>query len=283
MEENIAKLQELVTTHGLTLLAAIAIFFIGKWIVGLIVKGCDKIFSKSKLDPTLANFLKNLLGAAGMTFVILAVLAKLGIQTASFIAVLGAAGLAVGMALQGSLSNFAAGVLVILFKPYKTGDFINAGGVMGTVKEVQIFNTILATPDNVCVILPNAQALGSHITNYSTNPTRRVDLVIGVSYSDDLKKTKEVLESTVNADPRVLKDPAPTIAVSALADSSVNFVVRPWVKATDYWATYFALTENIKINLDKNGITIPFPQRDIHVQTLPASFQPGKPVEAGAR
>jgi len=267
MEEALNKIYEYLTTFGIQLLIAIAIFVIGKWLAGIISRVVEKLLRKGSADEALVSFLKNLTYIGMMTFVILAALAKLGIQTTSFIAVLGAAGLAVGLALQGSLANFAAGVLILVFRPFKIGQYIAAGGTAGTVKEISIFTTILATPDNVKVIVPNAQIMGGNITNYSANETRRVDLVIGVSYSDDLKKAKEVLTKVVKADERVLQDPAPTIAVSELADSSVNFVVRPWVKSTDYWAAYFALTESIKVEIEKNGLNIPFPQRDLHIKT----------------
>jgi small conductance mechanosensitive channel len=226
---------------------------------------------KAKVDPTLSKFVKNLTYSLLLVFVVIAALGRLGVQTGSFIAIIGAAGLAVGLALQGSLSNFAAGVLMIIFKPFRVGDFIEAGGAMGTVKEIQIFNTILNTPDNKRVIVPNAQVTGGNIVNYSVNGTRRVDLVVGVSYDDDLKKAGQVIESVLKADNRVLADPAYTVAVSELADSSVNFVVRPWVNGSDYWDVYFDLTEKIKVSLEENGLSIPFPQRDVHMISAPAS------------
>ena len=196
---------------------------------------------------------------------------RLGVQTGSFIAIIGAAGLAVGLALGGTLSNFASGVLLIIFKPFTVGDFIEAGGAMGSVKEIQIFNTILSSPDNKKVIIPNAQVTGGNIVNYSANGTRRVDLVIGVSYEDDLKRAREVIESVLKADSRILPDPAYTVAVSELGDSSVNFVVRPWVNSDDYWAVYFDLTEKIKVTLEENGLSIPFPQRDVHLFNAPSA------------
>jgi small conductance mechanosensitive channel len=205
-----------------------------------------------------------------MLFVIIAAINALGVQTASLIALLGAAGLAVGLALQGSLSNFAAGVLIVLFRPYKVGDWIEGGGVSGAVEEVQILTTVLKTGDNKRVIIPNSQIMGSTITNYSANDTRRVDLVVGVSYSDDLDKVRKELEDLVAADERILKDPAVTIAVSELADSSVNFVLRPWVSTADYWAVYFDLTERVKKRFDEVGISIPFPQRDVHIHNVAA-------------
>ncbi|MCA9396035.1 MAG: mechanosensitive ion channel [Candidatus Omnitrophica bacterium] len=265
MEAYIEKITALVTEYGVRVLAAAFTFFIGKWAVHKLTDFTEKLMEKRNVELSLRGFLKNILHFGCMTFVILATLSKLGIQTASFIAVLGAAGLAVGLALQGSLSNFAAGVMIILFKPFKVGDFIVSADCKGTVKDVGIFTTTLATPDNVKVIIPNGQILSSSIPNYSANATRRIDLVFGISYSDNIGVAKEVFQKIVNADERVLKDPAVTIAVSELGDSSVNFVVRPWVLATDYWAVYFDLTEKIKLALEDAGCTIPFPQRDVHV------------------
>lgn len=255
---------------GIRLATAILIFFVGKWIVGLIVNGLKKAMQKGDVDTTLRRFVANLVRMVLMLFVIIAAINHLGIQTASLIAVLGAAGLAVGLALQGSLSNFAAGVLIVLFRPYKVGDWIEGAGVSGAVEEVQILTTMLKTGDNKRVIIPNSQIMGSTITNYSANATRRVDLVVGVSYSDDLDKVRKELEDLVAADERILEDPAPTIAVSQLADSSVNFVLRPWVKTPDYWAVYFDLTERVKKRFDEVGVSIPFPQRDVYIHNVPA-------------
>ncbi len=255
---------------GINLITAIAIFFVGKWVVNLVIKGMLNAMQKSDMDVTLRRFIANLLRMLLMLFVIIAAIHQLGIQTASLIALLGAAGLAVGLALQGSLSNFAAGVLIVLFRPYKVGDWIEGGGVSGAVEEVQILTTILKTGDNKRVIIPNSQIMGSTITNYSANETRRVDLVVGVSYSDDLDKVRKELEDLVAADERILDDPAVTIAVSELADSSVNFVLRPWVKTEDYWGVYFGLTEAIKKRFDEVGISIPFPQRDVHIHNVTA-------------
>ena len=255
---------------GINLVSAIVIFFVGKWIVNLVVKGMLKAMQKGDMDITLRRFIANLARMLLMLFVIIAAIHQLGIQTASLIALLGAAGLAVGLALQGSLSNFAAGVLIVLFRPYKVGDWIEGGGVSGAVEEVQILTTVLKTGDNKRVIIPNSQIMGTTITNYSANETRRVDLVVGVSYSDDLDKVRKELEGLVAADERILKDPAVTIAVSELADSSVNFVLRPWVKTADYWGVYFDLTEAIKKRFDEVGISIPFPQRDVHIHNVPA-------------
>jgi small conductance mechanosensitive channel len=200
-----------------------------------------------------------------MLFVIIATVGALGIQTTSFVAVLGAAGLAVGLALQGSLANFASGVLIVLFRPYKVGDFIEAAGIAGTVEKVEILTTVFKTGDNKRVIVPNGQVMGSVITNYSANEMRRVDMVVGVSYSDDLDKVRATLEDLIAAEDRIVADPAHKIAVSELADSSVNFVVRPWVKTEDYWGVMFDLTEAIKKRFDKEGISFPFPQQDVHL------------------
>jgi len=269
-----AEVWTMIQTTGVDLainvVTAIVVFFVGKWVVNLVVKGLMKAMEKGDMDITLRRFVSNLARMALMLFVIIAAIHQLGIQTASLIALLGAAGLAVGLALQGSLSNFAAGVLIVLFRPYKVGDWIEGGGVSGAVEEVQILTTVLKTGDNKRVIIPNSQIMGSTITNYSANETRRVDLVVGVSYSDDLDKVRKELEGLVAADERILKDPAVTIAVSELADSSVNFVLRPWVKTADYWGVYFDLTEAIKKRFDKVGISIPFPQQDVYLHNVAA-------------
>jgi small conductance mechanosensitive channel len=255
---------------GINLITAIVIFFVGKWVVNLVVKGMLKAMQKSEVDTTLRRFVANLARMLLMLFVIIAAIGALGVKTASLVALIGAAGLAVGLALQGSLSNFAAGVLIVLFRPYKVGDWIEGGGVSGSVEEVQILTTVLKTGDNKRVIIPNSQIMGTTITNYSANDTRRVDLVVGVSYSDDLDKVRKELQDLVAADDRILDDPAVTIAVSELADSSVNFVLRPWVKTADYWGVYFGLTEAVKKRFDEVGISIPFPQQDVYVHNVAA-------------
>lgn len=267
MEDILDKIYEYIATYGLSVLAAVVIFIVGRWIAKLISKLVGKGMTKAKVEKTLVNFVQNLCYIALLVFVIIAALSKLGIQTASFIAIVGAAGLAVGLALQGSLANFASGVLMLIFKPFKVGDFIEVAGAKGTVKQIQIFNTILASPDNVRVIIPNAQVTGGNIMNYTVNGTRRVDLVVGVSYEDDLKKAQKVIERVLAEDDRILKDPPATVAVSELGDSSVNFVVRPWIKAADYWNVYFDVTAQVKLSLDKNGISIPYPQHDIHMKS----------------
>ena len=263
---DLSKLSmDLVTELGLKLVSAVLIFVIGRWVAKAILRVAQGVMARAELEETLSRFLGNLLYVLLMTVVIITTINQLGVQTTSLLAVLGAAGLAVGLALQGSLANFAAGVLIVGFRPYKVGDYIEAGGTAGTVEAVQIFTTVLKSPDNRRIIVPNAHMTAGTITNYSANDTRRIDLVAGVSYADDLDKVRRILQEIVAADSRVLAEPAPTIAVSALADSSVNFVVRPWVNSADYWAVYFELTEQIKKRFDQEGVSIPFPQRDVHV------------------
>ncbi len=253
---------------GINLVLAILIFYVGKLAVGLVVRGTRNLMRAQEVDKTLQTFVCNLERMLLMVIVIIAAIGQLGIQTTSFIAIFGAAGLAVGLALQGSLSNFAAGVLIVLFRPYKVGDFVEAAGISGVVVEVQILTTVLKTGDNKQIIVPNGQIMGSIITNYSVNDQRRVDMVVGVSYDDDLDKVRSTLQELIDAEDRVLDEPACTIAVSALADSSVNFVVRPWVKTADYWGVMFDMTEAIKKRFDKEGISFPFPQQDVHLHTV---------------
>ena len=250
---------------GLKLATALAIFLVGKYIVRLVVKAISNVMKKQQVDQTLETFICNLVRMTMLVVVVIAAIGALGVETTSFIAIFGAAGLAIGLALQGSLSNFASGVLIVLFQPYKVGDFIEAAGIAGSVEQVQILTTILKTGDNKQIIVPNSQIMDSIITNYSANDTRRVDMVVGVSYEDDLDKVRKTLEELVAAEDRILPEPAVTIAVSALADSSVNFIVRPWVKTGDYWGVTFDLTEAIKKRFDKEGISFPFPQQDVHL------------------
>jgi len=244
---------------------ALAIFLIGKFIVRLVVKATATVMQKQEVDKTLETFICNLVRTALMVVVVIAAIGAMGVETTSFIAIFGAAGLAIGLALQGSLSNFASGVLIVLFRPYQVGDWIEAAGISGGVEEVQILTTILKTGDNKQIIVPNSQIMGSIITNYSANDTRRVDMVVGVSYGDDIDKVRKTLEELIAAEERILPEPAPKIAVSALADSSVNFVVRPWVKTSDYWGVMFDMTEAIKKRFDADGISFPFPQQDVHL------------------
>ena len=253
---------------GINLAIALAIFFVGRFVIGLVVRGIRKVMHRQEVEKTLETFVCNLVRMVLLVVVIIAAIGQLGIETTSFIAIFGAAGLAVGLALQGSLSNFAAGVLIVLFRPYKVGDFVEAAGIAGVIEQVQILTTILKTGDNKQIIIPNSQIMDSIITNYSANDTRRVDMVVGVSYDDDLDKVRATIEKLVAAEDRILDEPACTIAVSALADSSVNFVVRPWVKTSDYWGVMFDLTEAIKKRFDKEGISFPFPQQDVHLHTV---------------
>jgi small conductance mechanosensitive channel len=265
MENLFSKIWVLLTVYGLKVIAAIAVFIVGRWIAKLLTAFTEKVMNKRKVDPTIVSFIANLSYIALLVFVVLAALGQLGIQTTSFIAVIGAAGLAIGLALQGSLSNFAAGFLMIIFRPFKVGDFIEGAGVAGTVEAIHIFTTQMLTPDNKTIIIPNASLTAGNITNYSAKGTRRVDLVFGIGYGDDVDHAKKVISDVLAKEERILKDPAPTIKLIELADSSVNFAVRPWVLSTDYWDVYSALTENIKKSFDAEGINIPFPQRDVHV------------------
>ncbi len=265
MEVNVEELTALAVTYGVKLLMAIVVYVIGKWLANLIAGALEKGMSAKNVDPTVARFTRNITYYALFAMVIVAALGQLGVQTASFVAIVGAAGLAVGFALQGSLANFAAGVLLILFRPFKAGDFIEAGGASGVVKEISIFSTILTTGDNKVVVIANNAVMGGNITNYSAMPTRRVDMVVGVGYGADLALVKKTLQELVDADDRVLKDPGATIAVSELADSSVNFVFRPWVNSADYWGVFFDMNERIKVRFDELGIEIPFPQMDVHL------------------
>jgi small conductance mechanosensitive channel len=266
MEDVLAKVYKILALWGLKVVGALLILVIGWWLSKLISNLVAKALRRGKTEETLVKFLRSLCYIALMTFVIITALRKLGFDTMSAVAVVGAAGLAIGFALQGSLSNFAAGVMMIIFKPFKVGDFIDAAGVKGSVHEIGIFTTVLNSPENVRIIIPNGQITGGNIHNFAVNGTRRVDLVVGVSYDDDLKKAKQVIEKVLADDERILKDPAWTVAVSELADSSVNFVVRPWVKSSDYWNVYFDTTHKIKESLDQSGITIPYPQRDVHIK-----------------
>lgn len=264
-EQTQVTLQTTGVEFGINLGKAIIIFYIGKLIVSLLMRAARKIMQAREVDKTLESFVLSLARMILMLFVIIASIGALGVETTSFAAVIAAAGLAIGLALQGSLSNFASGVLIVLFRPYKVGDFIEAAGVSGVVEEVEILTTVFKTGDNKRVIVPNGQVMGSVITNYSANDTRRVDMVIGVGYDDDLDKVRATLEELIAADDRILADPAHKIAVSELADSSVNFIVRPWVNTADYWGVMFDLTEAIKKRFDKDGISFPFPQQDVHL------------------
>jgi len=259
------QIQDFAIVNGINFVIALIIFFVGRWVAKLVRNLIAKVMTKRGAAPVVNSFVCSVAYIGLLTFVVIAALAQVGIQTTSLIAILGAASLAIGLALQGSLANFAAGVLLIIFRPFKVGDYVECGGTAGTVEEIQIFTTLLKSPDNKKIIVPNAKVLGDNITNYSAKETRRVDLVVGVSYTEELQKVEKVLQDVLSKDNRVLGDPPPTIAVVELADSSVNFAVRPWVKTGDYWNVFFDLTKNIKLSFDAEGIAIPFPQRDIHL------------------
>ena len=263
------EIEGLINTYvipwGINIVMAIVIYIVGKIVVNILISVFGKLMAKSKYDDMLVDFLKSILRALLMLFVIIAALNQLGVNTTSLVAILGAAGLAIGLSLQGSLQNFAAGVMLLVFKPFKSGDFIEAGGTMGTVKSIGIFSTVMTTPDNKEIIVPNGAIYSNNITNFSAKDTRRVDMVFGIGYGDDLLKAKQILEGMVTEDSRILSEPAPQVAVSELGDSSVNFVVRPWVNSGDFWGVKFDFTEAVKLRFDQEGISIPFPQMDVHV------------------
>jgi len=262
---NPEQIQFYVVDYGLRVLFAVLILIVGAWLANLARKSAARVLARRELDPIIVGFVANFTYILLMVFVVLAALGKVGVQTTSFIAVIGAAGLAIGLALQGSLANFAAGFLMIIFRPFKKGDYVEAGGTAGVVDEIQVFTTILNTPDNRRVIVPNSKIMGDNITNFSAKETRRLDLIFGVSYADDVAQVKAVLKEIAESDERVLKEPAPQILMSELADSSVNYIMRVWVKSSDYWPFKFQTTEKVKLAFDKEGITIPFPQRDVHL------------------
>jgi len=258
-------ISEYVIEYGLSIVTALLVFVIGKWVCSIVKNVAAKVMVRSKVEATLVDFLSSILYWLLYMMVVIAALGQLGVKTGSFVAVVGAAGLAVGLALQGSLSNFASGVMIMIFRPFKVGHFIDAGGVAGVVKEIQIFNTVLTSGDNKVIFVPNSGITNGSITNFSAMDTRRVDLVFGVGYDDNLDEVKKMIEDVISSDERVLKDPAPTIAVGELGDNSVNFFIRPWTKTEDYWGVYFSLTENLKKASDERGFSIPFPQRDVHI------------------
>ena len=266
---NVEKIIETIiywlSTYALKLIAAVLVFLIGKWIARKIARILAILLENREIDVTLIGFLENITYYALLILVLIAAAGQLGINTTSFLTIVGTAGLAVGLALKDSLSNFASGVMLILFHPFRVGDVVNAGGATGVVESITIFNTIINTFDNQRVIVPNGSVTGNVITNVTANPTRRVDLIVGISYDDDIAQAKSILADLVKEDQRILDEPAPTIAVLELGDSSVNFVVRPWVKTEQYWDVFFDLTETIKTTFDAKGISIPYPQRDVHM------------------
>ena len=259
------KMTEWVATYGMRVIGALLILLIGIWASKVVRNVIAGMMERSKLEPMLVSFVSSLAYCGMVVFVVIAALEKLDVKTTSFVAILGAAGLAVGLALQGSLANFASGVLIVIFKPFKVTDFIEAAGVTGVVQDMHIFTTTVNTPDNKKVIIPNAKLTADNITNYSANDKRRVDLTAGISYGDDIDKARASIEAVLAENSKILKDPAPKIAVVEMADSSVNFVVRPWTKPETYWDVYFEVTEGIKKRFDADGICIPFPQRDVHI------------------
>ena len=264
-KDMLDSLIEIGSSISISLLMALAILIIGRQLVKLILRLITVALEKSNVEDTVRIFVTNLLNTLLMILVFIAAINQLGIETTSIIAVLGAAGLAIGLALQGSLSNFAAGILIVIYRPYKVGDYIEAGNYAGTVKDIQIFSTVLKTPDNKIVVVPNGSIMNGSIVNYSDQDTRRIDLIIGCSYEDDIDKVRSVLEDIIKKEKRVLKDPKPQIAVTELADSSVNFIFRPWVKRVDYLPVYYSLLEEVKKRFDKEGISIPYPQSDVHI------------------
>lgn len=261
----IVKLEEMIFVYGARLVLAIVILVVGLWLIRRFIVLMEKIMIKREVDESLLPFLKSIISITLKVVLILSMISTLGVPTASFIAVLGSAGLAIGLALQGSLSNFAGGVLILTVKPFRKGDFITAMGVSGTVHLIHLLNTVLKTPDNQTIFIPNGQLAGATITNFSVEPTRRLVIDFGISYGDDIRKAKGIIEAQVKADERILEDPAPNIVVVGLGDHSVNISMRVWVKREVYWDVNFDLHEKVKYQFDEEGITIPFPQRDIHV------------------
>jgi len=258
-------LQTVLSTWGVKIAAGVAILVVGRMVAGLVRKGVRRTLTRAHFDPTLTPFMANLVYAILMVGILYGAASAVGIPMTGFVAIIGAAGLAVALAFQGTLSNFSSGVMLLTFRPFKVGDFVDAGGVVGTVKEIGVFTTVMATGDNVRIIVPNSAVAGATIRNFSANETRRIDLVMGVSYDDDLNVARDVMLRVVTADPRVLEDPAPVVAVNELGASSVDFVVRPWVRSEDYWTARWDLTKALKEELEAAGCSIPYPQRDVHI------------------
>jgi small conductance mechanosensitive channel len=254
-----------VVPWAINIVFALGIFIVGRWVVSGLTGVLRRLLIKAKMDDILVDFICTIARAALLLFVIIAALDQFGVDTTSLIALLGAAGLAVGLAMQGSLANFAAGVMLIVFHPFRAGDFIEAGGTSGTVEKISIFSTVMRTPDNREVIVPNGSIYGSNIVNFSARDTRRIDLVFGIGYGDDIRKARDIIFDILGQDERILKDPEPVVAVGELGASSVDFVVRPWVATADYWNVRWDLLEKIKLAFDANGVSIPFPQRDVHL------------------
>ena len=266
--EKLGEYTDMAISGCFKVLAALAIFFVGKWVAMFLRRSIRLALTKRKVDPTLVSFGSKLLYYGMMVAVVIAAIQQVGFQTTSLVAVLGAAGLAVGLALQGSLSNFASGVLIILFRPFEVGDVISAAGEVGSVKDIGILMTHMTSGDNKKIMIPNSAIMGGTITNITAHDTRRVDMTVGVGYSDDLDKVQNIILDVLNADERVLSDPAPQVVVGELADSSVNFTVRPWCKKEDYWGVFFDFQKTIKQRLDKEGVSIPFPQQDVYMHQV---------------
>lgn len=262
---NMETIQQVTSEYAIRIIGSVLVFFIGMWIAKLLRRLLNRLMEQAKLDDTLQSFLRNLSYVTLVVFVVIASIGVLGVPTAQFVALIGAAGLAVGLALQGSLANFAAGVLMIIFKPFRVGDFVEASGVTGTIEEISIFTTTMNTPQNKKAIIPNGAIMNNTIMNYTANQSRRVDLVVGISYESDIDQAREIILEAMKRVPGVLKDPAPAVMVQEMADSSVNLAVRPWSTPADYWDVYFGVSEAVKKALDAGGITIPFPQRDVHL------------------
>lgn len=265
LEVIMNKISEITLNYGPKLVAAIVVLFIGLWLVKAITRAVERNIENKDVDETLKPFVVSIANILLKAMLVISVLSMLGIQMTSFIAVLGAAGLAVGMALSGTLQNFAGGAMILLFRPFKVGDFIDAQGYTGTVSEIQVFNTVLKTPDNKTVIIPNGGLSNSSMVNFSTEEERRVDWTIGIGYGDDVDKARQVIKALCDKDARILKEPGLTIAVCELGDSSVNFSVRAWVKSEHYWPVFFEMNENVYKAFDKEGLNIPYPQMDVHV------------------
>ncbi|MCF7689816.1 MAG: mechanosensitive ion channel [Cephaloticoccus sp.] len=275
LNTTLVAMQNWLATEGLAfgikLLGALVIFIIGKWLARVLSAVLSRALERAKLDATLNKFVTRIANVLLLLVVIMAALDMIGVRTTSLVAIIGAAGLAVGLALQGSLANFAAGVMIIIFRPFKIGDFIDAGGIKGIVEEISIFTTNLRTPDNLAVIVPNAAITGGSITNFAAKENRRIDLTFGIAYDDDIKVAKKAIWGVLKTDERILQDPAPIVGVMELADSSVNLVVWPWVKRTDFLTVKMDLNENIKAAIEQAGCSIPFPQRDVHLHAVQAA------------
>jgi len=263
--EIIKDITQIAAEFGLRLLYAVLIIVVGRWVVKLLLRIIKSALEKTTVEETVRIFVANLLNTLLMVIIFIAAINQLGIETTSIIAMLGAAGLAIGLALQGSLANFAAGILIVIFRPYKVGDYIEAGSAAGTVLDIQIFSTVLKTPDNKVVVVPNGTIMDSSIVNYTGQETRRVDIIASCGYEDDIDKVKNILKDILNQDERILEEPEPRIAVSELADNSINFIVRPWVKSSDVLSVKYSILEQIKKRFDSEGISIPYPQRDVHI------------------